>query len=81
MSRNDASSVVVLSNVSMTTGTLTNLRLDESYAVDAQMCTRVGCGPPSQFILITQDSPGLFCLQIPQHDNVYLHLIYQKHFN
>ena len=60
----DAGRVVVLSNVSMTTGNLTNLRLNESYVVVAQMCTRAGCGPQSDSILIArQDLPGLFDLE------------------
>ena len=58
---NDAGRVVVLSNVSMTTGNLTNLHLDESYEVVAQMCTHAGCGPQSNSILIArQDLPGSF---------------------
>jgi len=60
----DAVGVVVLSNVSMTTGNLTNLRLNESYVVVAQMCTRAGCGPQSDSILIPrQDLPGSFDLE------------------
>lgn len=63
MPKDRAGRVVVLSNVSMTTGTLTNLRLDESYVVVAQMCTRAGCGPHSDSILIArQDLPGSFYL-------------------
>lgn len=59
MPKDDASHVVVLSNVSMTTGNLANLRLNESYVVVAQLCTRAGCGPQSDSILITQeDLPG-----------------------
>lgn len=59
----DTGLVVVFSNVSMTTGNLTNLRLNESYVVVAQMCTRTGCGPESDSILISQqDLPGSFDL-------------------
>ena len=61
----DAGRVVVLSNVSMTTGNLTNLRLNESYFVVAEICTRAGCGPQSDSILISrQDLPGSFDLEI-----------------
>lgn len=60
MQKDDASRVVVLSNVSMTTGNLTNLRLNESYVVVAQLCTQAGCGPRSDSILIT---PGWFNLE------------------
>ena len=42
----------VLSIVSNTTGNLTDLWANETYAVTIQMCTRVGCGPVSQAIYI-----------------------------
>ncbi|CAH3105062.1 unnamed protein product [Pocillopora meandrina] len=46
------SSLVVFSNVSMTTGTLRMLRQDEVYEVTAKICTSAGCGPPSQSVFI-----------------------------
>ena len=42
----------VLSNISNTTGTVTNLLRNETYAVTMQMCTRVGCGPTSNVMYI-----------------------------
>ncbi|XP_067037201.1 uncharacterized protein [Acropora muricata] len=47
-----AGQVKVLSIVSNTTGNLTDLWANETYAVTIQMCTRVGCGPVSQAIYI-----------------------------
>jgi len=48
MAESDTSRLEVFRNVSNTTGTLSNLYLNETYAVTVQMCTRVGCGPASQ---------------------------------
>ncbi|XP_044172767.1 uncharacterized protein LOC114961760 isoform X2 [Acropora millepora] len=47
-----AGQVKVLSIVSNTTGNLTDLWANETYAVTIQMCTRVGCGPVSHAIYI-----------------------------
>ncbi|XP_068710871.1 uncharacterized protein [Montipora foliosa] len=47
-----AAEVKVPSSISNKTGNLTNLRLNQSYAVTIQMCTRVGCGPMSQSFYI-----------------------------
>ncbi|KAK2563890.1 hypothetical protein P5673_012898 [Acropora cervicornis] len=47
-----AGQVKVLSIVSNTTGNLIDLWANETYAVNIQMCTRVGCGPVSQAIYI-----------------------------
>ena len=60
----DASQVEICSNVSNTTGSLINLRVNETYAVTVQMCTRVGCGPTSQAIYIPAEEtePGSFTL-------------------
>ena len=59
----DVSQVQIFSNVSNTTGTLTNLRLSEAYAVTVQMCTHVGCGPTSQPIYIPEETAaGSFTL-------------------
>ena len=58
------SSLVVFSNVSMTTGTLRMLRQDEVYEVTAKICTSAGCGPPSQSVFIRRlDHAGLFSLR------------------
>lgn len=48
-----AGEVKVPSSISNKTGNLTNLRLNQSYAVKIQMCTRIGCGPMSQSFYIT----------------------------
>ena len=61
MAESDTSRLEVFSNVSNTTGTLSNLYLNETYAVTVQMCTRVGCGPASQPSYIPETTvPGLF---------------------
>lgn len=62
MAESDTGRLEVFGNVSNTTGTLTNLYLNETYAVTVQMCTRVGCGPASQLSYILEmNVPGLFC--------------------
>lgn len=65
-----SSYVVVFSNVSNTTGSLTYLLVNETYAVSVQMCTRVGCGPSSQLNYIPKMSAeGSFSL-VPRSDLV-----------
>ncbi|PFX30228.1 uncharacterized protein LOC111323830 isoform X2 [Stylophora pistillata] len=67
--------VIVLSNVSMTNGTLKQLRQDEVYEVTAEMCTSVGCGLPSQSVFIPRlyHTDGTHVPRtIEQGDNYYI---------
>ena len=59
---NVESQLKVFNNASTYTATLTGLRLDEAYVVNARVCTRAGCGPLSQRVDIREMSSleGMF---------------------
>ena len=60
---NVESQLEVFNNASNYTATVKGLRLDETYVVEARMCTRVGCGPKSQPVYISSEIPpseGIF---------------------
>jgi len=59
------SQLEVFNNASNYTTTVRGLRLDEKYVVEVRMCTRVGCGPKSQPVYISE---------IPSLEGIFIYI-------